>query len=182
MREAIGSSLLLNIALVFIGVISLFLVGSIAYSKAFKAKNQIISVIDSYNGECFVEGNLDDDACYKEIESKLTDMGYSSNISSECPDINKSDGDSGVLEIEKVYPPLVKTGHQYCVYKYTLCDVQRIDSSNTKCSDYSNQLSYYKVITFMHFDIPLVGQFLEFQVSGETKSFYDTFANIKTEI
>ena len=44
MREAIGGGLLLNIVIIIIGVISAFLIGSVAYSKAYKAKNRIISV------------------------------------------------------------------------------------------------------------------------------------------
>lgn len=185
MREAIGSSLLLNIALVFISVISLFLVGSIAYSKAFKAKNQIISVIESYDGVCFQGSDLSTENCFNEIESKLTDMGYSSNISSSCPDLVAPQG-SGIESIKRVYPTSVDfstdIGHHYCVYKYTLCETRRFDSNNDVCSGDSNKMHYYKVITFMHFDIPLIGQFLEFEVSGETKTFYETFINIKENI
>ena len=45
-----GSSLLLNIVIVIVGVVSAFLISSIAYSKAFKVKNRIVSVIEKYNG------------------------------------------------------------------------------------------------------------------------------------
>lgn len=170
MREAIGSSLLLNIALVFIGIISLILVSSIAYSKAYKAKNQIISVIEEYNGVCNFRNG---DSCFDEIERKLSDMGYSSNISQGCPT------EPGTLLYGNVSGSVAPIdGHVYCVYKYTICDP---DSNNTgtSCPDDSNEKTYYKVITFMHFDIPLIGQFLEFPVSGETQSFYNRFANIK---
>ena len=68
MKEAIGSSLLLNIALVFIGIISAILISSIAYSKAFKAKNVIIDTIKNYNGDCDFKNG---DSCFTEIEAEL---------------------------------------------------------------------------------------------------------------
>lgn len=162
MREAIGSSLLLNIVIVIIGVISAFLIGSIAYSKAFKAKSRIISVIEEYNGKC--DFNDFTDECANKVEDVLTDMGYSSNIVNECDD-NENIVYNGV------------GGHRYCIYKYTLCD-----RYNNVCKDDSNIKTYYKVVTFMHFDIPVIGQFLEFQVSGETMLFNEKFVNIKEGI
>ena len=173
MREAEGSALLLNIVIVFIGVISAVLVSSIAYSKAFKAKNQIISTIENYNGECtFTKGN----SCFEEIERKLTDMGYSSNITKDCPTV---EGATNVYGKDS----LTLEGHKYCIYRYEMCDITtKIVGDETKetCDDKSNKKHFYKVITFMHFDFPLVGQFLEFEVSGETRTFYDTFVNIKS--
>ena len=176
MRESIGSALLLNIVIVIIGIISAFLVGSIAYSKAFKTKNRIISVIEDYRGNCNFKGYRTDN-CTKAIEAKLDDIGYSSNISRECPiaKIFEDNHNDKVLEVENIYKG--NRGHHYCVYKYTLCDIT-YENGHRVCSDDSNVQSYYKVITFMHFDIPLIGQFLEFSVSGETKLFYDTFINI----
>ena len=68
MKEAIGSSLLLNIALVFIGIISAILISSIAYSKAFKAKNVIIDTTKNQNGDC---DSKNGDSCITETEAKL---------------------------------------------------------------------------------------------------------------
>lgn len=178
MRESIGGGLLLNIVIVIIGIISAFLIGSVAYSKAYKAKNRIISVIEKYNGICF--DNIDSsDSCYKEIEDELRDLGYSANVKATCPEIELDTTDSGIKSVEMVYPTSnYNSGHKYCVYMYTLCD--SVDCGGGKsCTPYSNELVYYKVITFMHFDIPIVGKFLEFPISGETKTFYETFINIK---
>ena len=182
MRESIGSALLLNIMLVIVGVISLFLISSIAYSKAFKVKNRIISIIEKYDGDCFglATGSNPTDACYAEIEEQLNDMGYSSNISQKCPTIkpaNPSGTGAKWVNVKRVYPNNnYDSGHRYCVYKYTLCS----ETYGSACKGDSTKTNYYKVITFMHFDIPIIGQFLEFQVSGETKAFYDTFINIKS--
>ena len=164
MREAIGSSLLLNIVIVIIGIISAFLISSIAYSKAFKAKSRIISVIEEYGDNC----NFNDytNECKNKIESVLSDMGYSSNISYDCHDLDDHE--------HLVYDG--SDGHRYCVNRYTLCDYSSVTNG---CKDDSNVSYYYKVYTFMHFDIPLIGQFLEFKVSGETKLFNEKFINIE---
>ena len=42
MREAIGNTFIVNLLMVFLGVMSALLVGSVSYSKAFKVKNRII--------------------------------------------------------------------------------------------------------------------------------------------
>lgn len=184
MREAIGSSLLLNIALVVIGVISAILIGSVAYSKAYKVKNRIISIIDEYNGDCFSDK---DPSCYNRINEELTNMGYSSNISKDCDAIDEKAGanmtndelkNRGLISIRRVYPKLNESGHKFCVYEYTQCSNINTVYGNSYCIN-SNQTYYYKVFTFMHFDIPLIGNFLEFDVSGETKSFFGEYINFK---
>lgn len=180
MRDSIGSALLLNIVIVIVGVISTFLISSIAYSKAYKVKNKILSIIEEYDGECNFQGYGTDD-CTKKIEDVLYDIGYSTNIKkSGCDDIEYTKNKStGILEIKNVYNGSLSGGHQYCVYKYVLCDLVQTGSDTFICANDSNKQFYYKVITYMHFDIPVVENFLEFPISGETKSFYDTFASIK---
>ena len=42
MKEAIGTSMVFNLIMVFTGVFIAILVGSIAYSKSFKIRNRII--------------------------------------------------------------------------------------------------------------------------------------------
>lgn len=176
MRNAIGSSLLLNIVLVFVGIISAFLVGTIAFSKAYKVKNRIVSIIEKYDGDCFGSNT----ACYNEIEAELVNIGYSSNFSkSDCPDITlDSRNSTGIKSIDTIYNGTLSGGHQYCVYKYTVCDTKK-SGRRFICDTNSTEQYYYKVVTFMHFDIPIIGSFLEFEVSGETKPFYSTFVNIK---
>lgn len=90
MREAIGNSLLLSIVVVFVSLIILFFVGILSYSKAYKAKNRIVSVIEKH--ETFNEAAKD------EISSSLKDMGYQLG---ECKDEN---GKSN-------------SGYKYCVYE-----------------------------------------------------------------
>ena len=45
MKEAIGTSMVFNLIMVFTGVFIAILVGSIAYSKSFKIRNRIINIV-----------------------------------------------------------------------------------------------------------------------------------------
>lgn len=90
MREAIGSSLLLNIVIVFVSIIIVFFVGTLSYSKAYRAKNRIVSVIEKYEDY--------NDGAKAEIKTSLGDMGYQIG---EC---NDSEGASG-------------SGYKVCIYR-----------------------------------------------------------------
>ena len=48
MRDAIGHTFLYNIVILFVFIIAFVLVGSLSYSKAFKAKNEIVSIIEKH--------------------------------------------------------------------------------------------------------------------------------------
>ena len=62
MRDAIGGSLLLNLVVIFTSIVILFFAGIMAYSKAYKAKNKIIEVIESYeNYDETVAGVISED-------------------------------------------------------------------------------------------------------------------------
>lgn len=128
MREAIGSSMLLYIVVIFVSLIMLFFVGTLAYSKAYKVKNRIVEVIEKYEDYS--------DKALTEIEADLKNIGYQSGVNNKkCSNGN-----------------LNKSSYKYCIYK--------VSASNGY---------YYKVETFVHFDIPFIGDFIEFRVKGETK-------------
>lgn len=140
MNEAVGNSLLMGIVSAIIGVVMIFFVGSISYSKAYKIKNHIINMIED-NGTW--DENLSSD-----VENYLKDAGYqvgAGSRSKECTTNNKPGA-------EIVHQPQANTGYNYCVISY----------DNGK---------YYKVITYMRFEFPIIGDALEFPVKGETKTF-----------
>ena len=147
MREAIGSSLLFNLIITFVIIMIAFLIGSLAYSKAFKVKNRIINIIEKN------EGNVD----VTLINQKLSEMGYKVDPNKKCSDtyINGGQLVSGS-----------NNTYRYCIYKYT----------TLKDPDTGETNDYYKVITYMYFDIPVVGM-IQIPVEGETKVFYDTYIN-----
>lgn len=102
MREAIGSSFLVNVIIVFIAVIMLLLVGSLSYSRTFKIKNKIIDIIEKYEGY--------NASAAAEIEQLLSNMGYRVNAygRQSC----KTNGDGEALNE-------YASNYRYCVVEYT---------------------------------------------------------------
>ena len=140
MREAIGNAFIFNIVIVFVIIVMMLLVGSLAYTKAFKVKNRIVNVIEKNDGF-----TLD---AIEEIRRDLSSIGYRISFNSKsCK--NRDD-------VAPIYGGNNNGDYHYCVYEY---DTQRG--------------KYYHVKTFMHFDIPIIGGFIEFPVSGETRIIYE---------
>lgn len=152
MREAIGSSLLFNIVITIIIVMIAVLVSSLAYSKAFKVKNRIINMLETRKG---YDQNLK-----SEIDGELANMGYKVSNKNTCKKIEAAT----LLTNDSL-----GTTYDYCIYEIKTCE--NTEEENKSCN------SYYKVITYMYFDIPVIGQLLKFPVSGETKVMYDTYIN-----
>lgn len=102
MREALGNTFLYNVIIVFIFVALLVLVGSLGYSKGFKAKNRIISIIEDNQGY--------DEVAIERIDQALKDNGYrlkSVFRHKSCPTRN---GEEALTE---------SNNYMYCVYQNT---------------------------------------------------------------
>lgn len=150
MREAFGGSWLLGFVVLFIVLFSAYLAVSVNYTKAFKAKNKIINIIEQNEGftttKC--KTNKADD-CLKNSKSTedkiyayLKESGFLIN------DLN-----------DKVCPKdynLIKNGG-YCVQ--SIC---------------TSQGSYYRVITFIKIELPIVWQTFTVPIKGETKVLFYT--------
>ena len=85
-----------------------------------------------------------------EIQDYLTSIGYrkNSNNTQNCP--NKANGT--VINNYDIY--------HYCLYEY--------DAGTT-----DNKGKYYGALVYIYFDIPFIGNLLEFPVYGETEVFYE---------
>ena len=135
MREATGSSMLLYIVVFFVGIIILFFAGIMAYSKAYKAKNRIIEVIEEYGTYTRGTGSTAENT----VKSSLKSMGYQTG---DCSGTTQK----GYTSVQN------SSGYKYCVYNKN-----------------ANGGTQYKVITYVHFDFPIIGSAINIPVSGETK-------------
>ena len=75
MRDAFGGLTSIVIIVVFLVIVSGYLAFNVTYTKAFKVKNKVISVLEQYEGIC----NLNDEApntCGGEIKSYMDSVGY----------------------------------------------------------------------------------------------------------
>ena len=149
MKEAISNSLIFTLVITFLFIFVILFAGSTAYTKAFKVKNRIISIIeknDGYNGTAVNEINL-----------ALKDAGY--KISLNNADKCQSEINNRFKNTNQAYKH-ISTGnssYRYCIAEFTV-------------STPAIQGKYYAVIAYMYFEVPLIGAHLEFPVYGETKT------------
>ncbi len=153
MKESIGGTWILGFVMLFIVLFAAYLAVSINYTKAFKAKNKLINLIEENEGFTASRySNLDsisDDELKnaKTTEDKiyyyLRDTGYAA---SDTP-------------AEKCFDKQPEFWHQggYCVKK--LC---------------TRKGAYYRVQTFIKMELPIVNLKFIIPISGETKVIYRT--------
>jgi len=99
MKEAIGTSLVFTLIMIFTGVLIVIYVGSLSYTKGFKVRNKIIDIIDKNDGYST--------AVEEEIEKELAAIGYG---------LNKSDK---TCKQKKGHDAIQTSDYRYCLYEYT---------------------------------------------------------------
>ncbi len=151
MRDAIGQVFALQVILAFVLLINGYMAYSVNYTRAFRVKNQIVNIIEQYEGptdEAMAKiGSYVDGMTYKVPQTLINNFrnNYSSNS-----------GESAVS---------CQDGWCYIAH-------------NVKTTGGDGELNgtYYSVITFVNIDIPVInnliglGDFLS--VSGETRTIY----------
>lgn len=156
MREAIGNVFVFNFIIVFVIIfIGLFATSS-SYSKASKVKNTILDIVEEHADELTNVDQIPEDIT-TEIETMLSKVGYrlNKNKKNKCPDVL-----NGVLMNDF-------SNYHYCIYKHNKADDNTSDNGNLP-----RRGNYYTVITYMYFDIPLIGDNLEFPVKGQTRTYF----------
>jgi len=148
MRETIGGTFLFNIMIVFIFFFAAFLAIAINYSQAFRIKNQVINYIEQYEGM--------NDISEEEIINYISDSGYYREVKCSCEGGNdyncggNNDNNGSDVHIANNTSKKAKG----------LC-IKRLSNNNGD--------TYYRVTTFVSFNLPIVENFFTFKVSGETK-------------
>ena len=151
MRESIGGTWLLGFVVLFIVLFSGYLAVSINYTKAFKVKNQIINLIEQNEG------------------FRTSSFGNIASVSND--QLSNSDRTE-----DNIYYYIKDIGYA----------TTSIDSD--KCSGYGTYYTggycvrrvctangvYYKVTSFIKFELPLIWTSFTVPIHGETKMiFYD---------
>ena len=115
MKEAIGTSMVFNLAIIFIGVMIALLVGVSAYSKGFKIRNRILNRIEEYSGYTQTSG---DRSAKEVIEEDLKDLGYRITKINNCKPILKQ-RKNGEQYVVKLLTDSSSNAYNYCVYEYS---------------------------------------------------------------
>lgn len=148
MRDAIGQVFALQIILAFVLLINGYMAYSVNYTRAFRVKNQIVNIIEQYEGPYNDEGLEKINDYIKKmtysVDNRLMTQFENNNENAECPGYN---------------------GWCYIEHDINITD-----------ADGERQGKYYTIVTFVNIDIPVInniiglGNFL--QVGGETRTIY----------
>lgn len=151
MKESISNSYVFMIVLTIIGLCSIIVISSLSYSKTFKIKNRMIEIIEKY--QTF------DDEVEAEIDQLLKQTGYPYAKNGDACPVGRGNNIAGMSDKDTGYQSIndIKN-YKYCIYKY--------DTAKG---------SYYSVVTYMSFELPLIGEFIKIELPlyGDTKVFAD---------
>lgn len=172
MRESIGGTWLIGIVALFIVLFSAFMAYSINYTKAFRAKNGIIDLIEQNEGYTFYNGpNIDnmtqeqlmnDSSVQAQAYALVKSMGYDYGSKSENKVVCNNDGTiSDATKIDAAYQP-----GGYCVYRF--------------CN--SDGTYRYKVVTYVMMKFPVINFGITVPIKGETKTLYYEINNAYNDI
>lgn len=156
MRDAIGGAMTLQIIVIFMIIINCYLAFSVNYTKAFRVKNEIRSIIEKNEGLTCSAG--------EQINELMLKNKYKMNSRFERWCANNG------------YQVATLDAGSFC-YKYHKVDVTGNSSGNSKYKG-----AYYTVATFVNMDIPLLNNILPFAgnlflVKGETALIYSSGVN-----
>ncbi|MBR4693496.1 MAG: hypothetical protein IKP07_01680 [Bacilli bacterium] len=187
MKQGIANIWLLGMIIVFIAMFSAYIATTINYSKAFKMKNEMLSIIEKHHG---VTSNLGqqgesvtnpgqritvDLGAAQTINYYLRGMGY--NTKGKCPRNNDNTDVPGTwygvydmdlenkgLELFQM-SELVQTSEKKYYWCFAKYDAQLRTGTYTS--------AYYKVRVFYGFDLPVLSTFLSVKVDGMSDEVYD---------
>ena len=155
MRETIGSTWIFYLVIIFVLIFASYLALTLNYSKAFRVKNEILTIIEKNEGF--------NDNAYKTINNYLGANNYQEY--GYCPS-----GWKGVKRLDGTYESLedVEDGTKYA---YCLKKIIGYHASMP-------QRAYYKIRLFFKFDLPIMGQISTFDVDGQTYEMDHTYDGI----
>ncbi len=151
MRDAYGGIVNIAIVVVFLVLVSGYLAFNVNYTKAFRLKNKIISLLEEYEGAGYenIPGCNGSGLC-GDIRNYASQIGYNVN-SMNAPD----DGNSWVCDKSVGY-----------------CVALMGKGNNSDAVNESSDV-YFTVITQININIPIINNIMGlriFQVSGSTKT------------
>ena len=149
MKEAMGGIFSLEFIIVFLLILNGYMAFNVNYTKAFRVKNEIRSIIQKNEGLT--------DSAMEQIEEYMDDVNYT-----QSNELNKYCQNNGLYTC-------TVNGRSFCM------EVTTSDKYGTRNGE--NIAAYYKVVTFVDINIPVINRFFDqiggiFAVTGETSLIY----------
>ncbi len=153
MKDAIGSTWLTGIVIIFIALFAGFLAYSISYTKAFRVKNEIINIIE-------------------------TNEGFTTSPNSNrLHDLNEDDLKNDTSSEGQAFAFVKALGYNYISGEQASCNGDGTMQYGGYCLKKfcpADGKIYYKVTTFIALTIPVIEVTVKLPIAGETKTmFYD---------
>jgi len=157
MRETIASTWIYQLVIIFILMFVAFLVLSLTYSKNYKTKNEIINIIEKYEGVNVKSVQI--------INNYLIYNNY--KIKGRCP---AGSGWKGVTDLDstKLEDVDSDTKYYYCINKK-----YSSKKANEKKGSIVKSKMFYQIKIFFKFNLPVVGDIYTFTVDGTTNDIFD---------
>lgn len=166
MRESIGSTWIFVIATSFTLIFAGFLVMALSYSRTYKEKNDLSSIIEKYEGLTTkttygknIDGSINVMNTYlKNNNYKMKGVCQNlDNVYEATETVNKMygftiDGTSELAQEGKLY--------NYCVLAMT---------NNETCN------TIFRVTLFFDFNLPIFGDLVKFKVSGQANEIMEAY-------
>lgn len=169
MRQSISTIWLTGIIFAFILLFSGYLAITISYSRAFKIKNEVLSIIEKRDGMTSNVG-VDRNATIGEGKVK-TGLGALQTIGAYMSASSYKSMGSCPNDYRGVYSLTYKKSRSHIEdasasssKKYYYC-YKKIKNGSIK----SSSAAYYKVRLFYKMNLPLVGDIITFTIDGSTK-------------
>lgn len=146
MRQTVGATWTLQLVVVFILLFVGYIVLTLNYSRTIKIKNEMISIVEKYDGITNQSIGL------------LNNFLVSSNYNAKGTCENKQ-GVYGVKILEEGRNTIEEAdgtnSYYYCIRKY----------------EGANKTNYYQITLFYKFNLPVIGDLSNFSVKGSTSNF-----------
>ena len=158
MRQTIGASWIFMLVIMFTLIFAAYIALTINYSKSFKVKNEVLSIVEKSQG--FTDEGI------KLVANYLQNNGY--KTMGHCKFFQDS-VTYGVKSINVDQAPnsveVAREGEQYyyCFTKFT------------NYHSYYTTRAYYRITMFFRFDLPVLGDLYAFDVDGQTTEIDATF-------
>lgn len=156
MRETIGTTWIFQLVIAFILIFASYLAIMTNYAKAFKSKNEVVSIIEKYEG--LTSGGLKGIGI---VNNYLSASGYHSKGACTA-------GYYGAVRLDDFTPSAFEYVDNNNNKKYYYC-VQKVTFTGTKVK------SYYNVVLFFNLDLPVLGQLFTFRATGSTTELDATY-------
>ncbi|MBR1416211.1 MAG: hypothetical protein IJ572_00135 [Bacilli bacterium] len=155
MRQSIGGSWVFMIVVLFTLIFASYLALTINYSRSFRVKNEVLNIIEKSQG--FTDNGV------KLINNYLSQAGYKTTGTCKVADNTIV---YGAVDLNGTIENIRNGNHSkyyYCFSKYT------------GYHSYYKTRAYYRLTLFFHFDLPVIGDLMTFDVDGQTSEIDSTY-------